>query len=85
VPDSEADIFMGHKSEGGATNKRYIPGRPEYLKGVAKGVDLLYAALAEFVERPFAERGMGRSTEPRFATRCASTAWQVIRLTYVTI
>ena len=28
VPDSEADVSMGHKTEGSATGKRYIHRQP---------------------------------------------------------
>jgi len=56
VPDSEADVFMGHKPEGSATGKRYIHRRPEYLRGVTEGVEALYSALSERVTRCFRGR-----------------------------
>ncbi len=54
VPDGDADVFMGHKSEGSATGKRYIHRRPGFLRSVAEGVELLFAALSDRVARPFA-------------------------------
>jgi hypothetical protein len=54
VPDAEADVFMGHKAEGSATGKRYIHRRPGFLKSVAEGIELLFAALSDLVARPFA-------------------------------
>ena len=53
VPDAEADLFMGHKGEGSHTGARYTHRRPEYLKSVKQGIELLFEALSEFVERPF--------------------------------
>ena len=54
VPDAEADVFMGHKAEGSATGKRYIHRRPEFLKSVAEGIELLFTALSDLIARPFA-------------------------------
>lgn len=56
VPDAEADQFMGHKDEGSHTGARYKHRRPEYLKTVTDGIELLFEALSAFVERPFAGR-----------------------------
>ncbi|MGH8327494.1 MAG: tyrosine-type recombinase/integrase, partial [Steroidobacteraceae bacterium] len=56
VPDSEADVFMGHREEGSATGRRYKHRRPEYLKRVTEEIEALYAALGELVARPFKSR-----------------------------
>jgi hypothetical protein len=56
VPDSEADVFMGHKEEGSATGRRYKHRRPEYLRGVTEGIEALFDALSQFVRRPFKGR-----------------------------
>ena len=63
MPDAEADVFMGHKAEGSATGKRYIHRRPEFLKSVAEGIELLFTALSDLIARTFA--GHERSTAPR--------------------
>jgi len=56
VPDSEADVFMGHKAEGSATGKRYIHRRPEYLRSVVDAVEALFDELAARVTRAFCGR-----------------------------
>lgn len=53
VPDSEADIFMGHRPEGTATSRRYIHRRPEYLRSVTEGIEALFQALGSMIRRPF--------------------------------
>ncbi len=53
VPDSEADVFMGHREEGSPTGRRYKHRRPEYLRNVADSIEGLYEALAGLVMRPF--------------------------------
>lgn len=53
VPDSEADVFMGHREEGSPTGRRYKHRRPEYLRNVADSIEGLYEALAGLVLRPF--------------------------------
>jgi hypothetical protein len=62
VPDAEADVFMGHKAEGSATGKRYIHRRPEYLHRVVEGIEALFRALGEVVERPF--KGLEGADQP---------------------
>jgi len=62
VPDVEADVFMGHKSEGSATGKRYIHRRPGFLRSVAEGIELLFAALSDRVALTFA--GYERIDQP---------------------
>ena len=62
VPDAEADVFMGHKSEGSATGKRYIHRRPEYLRSVVDGIEAMYDALSQLVTRPF--KGHTRIDQP---------------------
>ena len=64
VPDSEADVFMGHKAEGSATSKRYIHRRPEYLRSVVDGVEALFEAVGALVSRPFKGREMGDQPAP---------------------
>ena len=56
MPDSEADVFMGHKAEGSATGKRYVHRRPGFLNSVSEGIELLFAALSDLIARPFAGR-----------------------------
>ncbi len=53
VPDSEADVFMGHREEGSPTGRRYKHRRPEYLRNVADSIEGLYEALAGLVTRSF--------------------------------
>lgn len=64
VPDAEADAFMGHKGEGSATGARYKHRRPEYLKTVTEGLELLFEKLADLIERPFAGRELEDQPDP---------------------
>jgi integrase len=70
VPDAEADIFMGHKSEGSATGKRYIHRRPGYLKSVAQGIEILFDALNERTSRAFAGREWVDQPDPNDPKQC---------------
>lgn len=71
VPDSEADVFMGHKSEGSATSKRYIHRRPEFLRGVVDGVEALFDELAGHVARAFKGREVIDQPGPDDPVACA--------------
>jgi integrase len=53
VPDSEADVFMGHREEGSPTGRRYKHRRPEYLRNVADSIEGLYEAVAGLLTRSF--------------------------------
>ena len=52
VPDSDADVFMGHKAEGSATGKRYIHRRPEFLRSVTDGIESLFDDCNKLMKRP---------------------------------
>jgi len=56
VPDSEADIFMGHQEDGSKTGRRYKHRRPEYLRSVSEGVESLFEELSAYIKRPFKGR-----------------------------
>lgn len=77
VPDAEADAFMGHKGEGSATGARYKHRRPEYLKSVTDGLELLFEALSEFVERPFVGWELVDQPGPEELARvtCVASDW----------
>jgi len=64
VPDSDADVFMGHRPEGTATSRRYIHRRPEYLRSVSDGIEALYDALAGMIRRPFKGRELVEQPKP---------------------
>jgi len=60
-------VFMGRRTQGSATGKRYIHRRPEYLRGVIDGIEALFRALSEFVEQPF--KGLEWTDQRRLMTR----------------
>lgn len=64
VPDSEADVFMGHAEEGSATGRKYKHRRPEYLAAVSDAVEALYDAVAPLIRRPFAAAEMEEQPLP---------------------
>ena len=39
MPDSDADMFMGHKGSGSHTGARYIHRKPEYLASVTQALE----------------------------------------------
>ena len=45
VPDSDADMFMGHKGSGSHTRARYTHRRPEYPISVTEALEELFPAL----------------------------------------
>ena len=64
VPDSEADVFMGHKAEGSATGKRYIHRRPEFLRSVTDGIEALFDEISKLMKRPLKGRDLEDQPDP---------------------
>jgi len=64
VPDSDADMFMGHKGRGSATGARYTHRRPEYLRTVIEAIEALFDELSVHVRRPFAGRVLNDQPSP---------------------
>jgi integrase len=54
VPDSDADMFMGHKGSGSHRGARYTHRNPEYLNSVKQALEALFAAIAPHLTRPLA-------------------------------
>ena len=65
VPDSEADVFMGHKAEGSATGKPYIHRRPESLRSVTDGIEALFDEISKLMKRPLKGRDLEDSRRLR--------------------
>lgn len=54
VPDSDADMFMGHKGSGSHTGARYVHRKAEYLVSVTKALEERFAALSPLLDKPLA-------------------------------